>query len=65
MPSEMAKTYPELWVGEEDDEGKNNFEEEFLSKQIRRILHDQKLYTSHDHRDVTESARYLLPRDSL
>jgi len=36
MPSEMAKTNPDLWVGEDEDEGKNNFEEEFLAKQLRR-----------------------------
>jgi DNA-binding response OmpR family regulator len=36
LPSEMAKTNPDLWVGEDEEEGKNNFEEEFLSKQLRR-----------------------------
>jgi hypothetical protein len=36
LPSEMAKTHPELWVGEDEDEGKNNFESEFLDKQLRR-----------------------------
>lgn len=36
MPSEMAKTHPDLWVGEDEDEGKNNFEQEFLGKQLRR-----------------------------
>lgn len=36
LPSEMAKTNPDLWVGEDEDEGKNNFESEFLSKQLRR-----------------------------
>lgn len=36
LPSEMAKTHPDLWVGEDEDEGKNNFEDEFLSKQLRR-----------------------------
>lgn len=36
LPSEMARTNPELWVGEDEDEGKNNFEEEFLAKQIRK-----------------------------
>jgi len=36
LPSEMAKTNPELWVSEEDDEGKNNAEADFLEKQIRR-----------------------------
>ncbi len=36
MPLEMAKTHPDLWVGEDEDEGKNNFEHEFLTKQLRR-----------------------------
>jgi DNA-binding response OmpR family regulator len=36
LPSEMAKTHPDLWVGEDTEEGKNNFEEEFLAKQLRR-----------------------------
>ena len=27
---------PTLWVGEDEDEGKNNFEDEFLAKQLRR-----------------------------
>lgn len=36
MPSEMERTHPQLWVGEDDEEGKNNFEDEFLQKQIAR-----------------------------
>jgi PglZ domain len=36
LPSDMAKTYPELWVGEDVDDGKNNFEDEFLARQIKR-----------------------------
>lgn len=36
LPSEMAKTHPDLWVGEDEDESKNNFEDEFLAKQIRK-----------------------------
>lgn len=36
LPAEMAKTNPDLWVGEDEEEGKNNFEDEFLNKQIRR-----------------------------
>ncbi|MBT1702444.1 bifunctional response regulator/alkaline phosphatase family protein [Chryseosolibacter indicus] len=36
LPSEMAKTNPNLWVGEDEEEGKNNSEDEFLQKQIRR-----------------------------
>lgn len=36
LPSEMARSHPEIWVGEDEDEGKNNFENEFLEKQIRK-----------------------------
>jgi CheY-like chemotaxis protein len=36
LPSEMAKVHPDLWVGEDVDEGKNNAEDEFLSRQIKR-----------------------------
>jgi CheY-like chemotaxis protein len=36
LPSEMAKLQPEIWVGEDDDDGKNNHEKEFLEKQLRR-----------------------------
>jgi hypothetical protein len=36
MPSEMAKLQPDLWVGEDEEEGKNNFEDEFLDKQIQK-----------------------------
>lgn len=36
MPSEMAKLQPDLWVGEDEEEGKNNFEDEFLAKQIKK-----------------------------
>ena len=30
LPLEMATKYPQYWVGEETDEGKNNFEKEWL-----------------------------------
>src|SRR5690606_17883396 len=36
LPLEMARTHPDLWVGEDVEEGKNNFEDEFLAKQLRR-----------------------------
>ncbi|MBX2915980.1 MAG: PglZ domain-containing protein [Cyclobacteriaceae bacterium] len=36
MPSDMAKTHPDLWVGEDEDESKNNFEDDFLAKQVRK-----------------------------
>jgi CheY-like chemotaxis protein len=36
MPSEIAKIYPNLWVDEEEDEGKNLHEEELLKAQLQR-----------------------------
>lgn len=36
LPSEMARVHPDLWVGEDSDEGKNNAEDEFLSRHIKR-----------------------------
>lgn len=36
MPSDMARIHPELWEGEDNDEGKNNNEEEFLGENIHR-----------------------------
>jgi len=36
MPSEMEKYYPNLWVGDDEDEGKNMHEEEFLQRQMQK-----------------------------
>lgn len=36
VPSDMAKYHSDIWVGEHDDEGKNNQEEEFLRRQIKK-----------------------------
>lgn len=36
MPSEIEKLHPELWVNEDDEGGKNQFEEELMKKQMAR-----------------------------
>jgi len=36
MPLSIAETLPEYWVPEEEEEGKNNFEEELLKRHISR-----------------------------
>lgn len=36
MPSEMEKYHPNLWVGDDEDEGKNMHEEEFLARQLQK-----------------------------
>jgi CheY-like chemotaxis protein len=37
MPSEIVKLYPNLWVDEEENEGKNLHEEELLGAQLQRL----------------------------
>lgn len=37
LPSEIQKKYPQLWVMEEEDGGKNNFEAELLQHQLKRL----------------------------
>jgi len=68
MPSEMAKMHPELWVGEDDDEGKNNFEDEFLSRQIRRNnlkmkFSYHKIKKLEEGRDLADSVNNLFSND--
>ncbi|MFA0962732.1 PglZ domain-containing protein [Roseivirga sp. BDSF3-8] len=36
MPTDMAKFHPDIWKGEDDDEGKNMHEEDFLLRQIEK-----------------------------
>lgn len=36
LPSEIEKKFPQYWVSDEEEEGKNNFEEELLKAQLVR-----------------------------
>jgi CheY-like chemotaxis protein len=36
MPSDMAKFYPKFWEDEDSDEGKNNFEEEWIKINLEK-----------------------------
>jgi CheY-like chemotaxis protein len=36
LPLDMARFHPELWVGEQEEEGKNMHEEEFLTENLKR-----------------------------
>jgi len=36
MPDEMASTHADIWVDENEDDGKNNHEEEFLRRNLQR-----------------------------
>ena len=37
MPLEIEKLHPDLWVNEDEDEAKNNYEKELLQKQMDRM----------------------------
>ncbi|HET8886919.1 MAG TPA: response regulator [Salinimicrobium sp.] len=37
MPSEMEKQYPNYWLNDTDDGGKNMYENEFLQAQLKRL----------------------------
>ena len=39
LPSEMEKRFPEKWKNDEDEGGKNMFEEDFLRDQLQRLGH--------------------------
>jgi len=36
LPMEMEKYHNDIWVGEDEEEGKNNYEEQFLERQLKR-----------------------------
>jgi CheY-like chemotaxis protein len=52
LPSDMEKKHPELWIHDEEEEGKNNFEEEFLKQQLTR----NKLNIKTSYQKITNSA---------
>ncbi len=37
MPSEIEKLHPDLWLNEDDEGGKNQFEEQLMQKQLARL----------------------------
>ncbi|MCE2936181.1 MAG: PglZ domain-containing protein [Cyclobacteriaceae bacterium] len=68
LPSDMVKSHPELWVGEDEDESKNNFEAEFLEKQMRRNnlnfkFSYHKIKQLEEGRDLADSVSNLFTND--
>ena len=37
LPSEIAKKYPQYWLNESDEGGKNNYEKELLNENLKRL----------------------------
>jgi len=68
LPSEMAKTSPELWVGEDQEDGKNNAEGEFLAKQLKRNSMNikfsyHKIKNLQEGRDLADTVNNLFKND--
>ena len=42
MPSDMAKYNSDIWIDEDVEEGKNNYEDKFLERQLKRLRLDIK-----------------------
>jgi YesN/AraC family two-component response regulator len=68
LPSEMAKTHPQLWVGEDEDDGKNNFEHEFLEKQLKKNNLDikfsyHKIKKMEEGRELVDTVNNLFEND--
>ncbi|MGB4776651.1 MAG: bifunctional response regulator/alkaline phosphatase family protein [Daejeonella sp.] len=69
MPSEMEKRFPEMWQNDEDEGGKNLYEESFLADQIQRSLRKEckhsyhKVLTFEQGKDITENINNLMNND--
>jgi CheY-like chemotaxis protein len=68
MPLTISETMPEFWIAEDEEEGKNNFEEELLKRQIaKKALKIKwsynKINNSQDGKKVNDKIKSLLEND--
>ncbi len=61
LPLEMAKFHPDLWVGEDDEEGKNKHEDAFLERQIAK----QRLQIKHSYHKIIHANQGKQLLDSI
>lgn len=68
-PLEMERRFPQMWQNDEDEGGKNLFEEQFLADQIQRSLRKdckyayQKILTYEQGRDLSDNIGNFLGND--
>ncbi|UII23279.1 bifunctional response regulator/alkaline phosphatase family protein [Fulvivirga ligni] len=58
LPEEMAKKHKDLWVGEDVEEGKNNNEDQFLERQLKRNNLDIK-FSYHKIKQISEGKQLV------
>ncbi len=69
MPLDMEKRFPDMWQNDEDEGGKNLYEEKFLADNIQRSLRKECKYSYHkvltfeQGKDVTENLNNLMGND--
>jgi DNA-binding response OmpR family regulator len=68
MPSAIAETMPEFWINDDEEEGKNNFEEELFTNQLARKglkykWSYNKISSSLEGKKVNEKVRSMLEND--
>ncbi|MGE5406571.1 MAG: PglZ domain-containing protein [Methanosarcina sp.] len=68
MPNKIAETMPQLWVNDDEEEGKNNFEEQLFGNQLRhKSLRYKwsysKISNSSEGKKVNERIRQMLEND--
>ena len=69
MPSDMEKRFGDMWQNDEDEGGKNLFEEQFLGDQIKRSVKNDTKFSYHkilnydQGRDLNDSLNNLMKND--
>lgn len=69
LPLQMEKHFPGKWQNDEDEGGKNLFEEQFLADQIKRVVRKEikfsynKILTLEQGRDILENISNLYPNE--
>jgi len=68
LPTEMAKKYPDLWVGEDSEDPKNSNEEEFLRRNLKKNnlnikFSYHKIIHSNDGKQVNDNLNNLFIND--
>ena len=69
MPLDMEKRYPDMWQNDEDEGGKNLYEGEFITDQLKRVLRKDIKHSYHkilnidEGRALNESVNNLMTND--
>lgn len=62
LPSEIEEHYPQWWLNDFDEGGKNNYEGELISEQLRRLVRKD---LKHDYIKVTTVAQAKVLQDQI